>query len=926
MPSLPTLSDNGITGTWSPATVSNTNSGTYTFTPAANQCATTATFTVTITPNVTPSFIFGTTLTICEGGVVPALPATSTNGISGTWSPATVDNNNSGTYTFTPAAGVCALPASFTVTVNPNVTPVFAFGTTLSICSGAIAPALPATSTNGIAGTWSPATVSNTSSGTYTFTPATGLCALPTTLSVTVNSNTTPTFAFGTSLTACEGSSMPSLPALSDNGITGTWSPATVSNTNSGTYTFTPAANQCATTATFTVTITPNVTPSFTFGTSLTICEGGVVPALPNTSTNGITGTWSPATVDNNNSGTYTFTPTAGICALPVNFVVTVNPNVTPSFSFGNALNICAGSTAPALPATSLNGITGTWSPATIDNQNPGTYTFTPTTGLCALPVSLNVTVQPTVLPVFSIGTSLTICEGAAVPLLPGVSDNGIAGSWSPAMVSNTTSGVYTFTPSGNACYLPVSFTVTVNPNIVPAFDFGTSLGICEGGIVPALPNTSTNGISGTWSPAVVDNNNSGTYTFTPAAGSCATTATFTVTVNPNTVPVFDFGTSLSICAGASVPALPTASTNGVNGTWSPAAVSNQASGVYTFTPVTNVCASPVTFTVTVTPNTIPVFDFGTSLIICSGGVVPVLPTTSNNGFTGTWSPATVSNTASAVYTFTPDPVPGQCIGVAAFTVTVNPILTPTFSFGTSLSLCSGSTAPVLPATSDNGISGTWSPAVVSNQASGVYTFTSVPGQCASAGTTLNVTVIPVATVFSGNKDTVVNDGAIIPGNNLSGSPAGVSFNWTNSNPAIGLPASGTGNIPSFTAVNSGSAPVIAVITITPVVNGCAGAPYVYRITVNALDKDVFVPNVFSPNNDGKNDLLKVYGNYISRIDMRIFNQWGEQVQRITDKNAGWDGRHQGKPQPVGVYVYTLQVVMLDGRTLNLKGNITLLR
>jgi gliding motility-associated-like protein len=109
-------------------------------------------------------------------------------------------------------------------------------------------------------------------------------------------------------------------------------------------------------------------------------------------------------------------------------------------------------------------------------------------------------------------------------------------------------------------------------------------------------------------------------------------------------------------------------------------------------------------------------------------------------------------------------------------------------------------------------------------------------------------------------------------------------------------------------------------------INGCAGASRSYTITVRPLDKDVFVPNVFSPNGDGKNDFLMVYGNYISRIDMRIFNQWGEQVVRITDKTKGWDGKHQGKPQPVGVYVYALEVIMTDGRTIKLKGSITLVR
>jgi gliding motility-associated-like protein len=59
---------------------------------------------------------------------------------------------------------------------------------------------------------------------------------------------------------------------------------------------------------------------------------------------------------------------------------------------------------------------------------------------------------------------------------------------------------------------------------------------------------------------------------------------------------------------------------------------------------------------------------------------------------------------------------------------------------------------------------------------------------------------------------------------------------------------------------------------------------------------------------------------------MRIFNQWGEQVDMITNQSKGWDGKHQGKPQPVGVYVYGLEATMTDGRKVRLKGNITLIR
>ncbi len=723
----------------------------------------------------------------------------------------------------------------------------------------------------------------------------------------------------------CAGSTPPSLPTTSNNGISGTWSPSVIDNQASGSYTFTPTPGQCGLSATINVTVIPNITPTFTFGTSMVICGSGTVPLLPNTSGNGINGTWSPAVVDDQNSGTYTFTPSPGQCATTATFSVTVNPNITPTFSFGTSLTICAGEAVPSLPATSINGITGSWSPATVDNQNSGTYTFTPAAEQCATTTTFTVTVNPIVTPVFSFGPSLTICAGGPVPVLATTSDNGINGSWSPAVVDDQTSGVYTFTPTAGQCATTTTFTVTVNPNITPTFTFGTSMVICGGGSVPSLPATSGNGITGTWSPATVDDQASATYTFTPSPGQCATIATFSVTVNPNITPTFSFGPALTICAGTGVPTLPTTSDNGITGTWSPATASDQNSGTYTFTPAAGQCATTATFTVTVNPNSIPAFSFGPSLVICAGGTVPTLPTTSDNGINGTWSPAVVSNQTSGVYIFTPATMPGQCISSARFVVTVNQIVTPTFGFGASQIICAGTTVPVLPTTSDNGINGTWSPAVVSNQTSGVYTFTTAPGQCAAPGATFTVTVPPVATVNS-TTDISVTDGATIPLFSPSGTPAGVSFSWTNSNTAIGLAASGTGNVPSFTAINKGSAPISATITVTPIINGCAGTPVSYVITVTPLEKDVFVPNVFSPNGDGKNDILFAYGNYIDQLDMRIFNQWGEQVYVINSKAKGWDGTYKGKAQPVGVYVYALKAVLSDGRTVQMKGSITLVR
>jgi len=91
-------------------------------------------------------------------------------------------------------------------------------------------------------------------------------------------------------------------------------------------------------------------------------------------------------------------------------------------------------------------------------------------------------------------------------------------------------------------------------------------------------------------------------------------------------------------------------------------------------------------------------------------------------------------------------------------------------------------------------------------------------------------------------------------------------------------------------------------------------------------DVGVFIPNTFTPNGDGKNDLLKAYGNYMKSINMQIYNQWGEKIFTTTDLQNGWNGSVNGKPQPVGVYVYVVTVTMQDGRVINKKGSVNIVR
>ncbi|WP_343304611.1 gliding motility-associated C-terminal domain-containing protein [Chitinophaga niabensis] len=96
--------------------------------------------------------------------------------------------------------------------------------------------------------------------------------------------------------------------------------------------------------------------------------------------------------------------------------------------------------------------------------------------------------------------------------------------------------------------------------------------------------------------------------------------------------------------------------------------------------------------------------------------------------------------------------------------------------------------------------------------------------------------------------------------------------------------------------------------------------------TDNPAGNTIFVPNAFTPNGDGLNDVLLVYGTTIATMEIRIYNQWGQMIFESKDKGRGWDGTMSGKPQPVGVYNYILRATLQDGTTVQKRGTITIVR
>jgi gliding motility-associated-like protein len=108
--------------------------------------------------------------------------------------------------------------------------------------------------------------------------------------------------------------------------------------------------------------------------------------------------------------------------------------------------------------------------------------------------------------------------------------------------------------------------------------------------------------------------------------------------------------------------------------------------------------------------------------------------------------------------------------------------------------------------------------------------------------------------------------------------------------------------------------------------NGCRKD---FVVTVREEDCEnaaIYMPNAFTPNGDGKNDVFRIP--FEVRIDLKefaIYNRWGNTVFRTTDRNTGWDGTLNGKSCTYGTYVYFIRGLINNKESL-LKGTISLIR
>ncbi|MBI2268885.1 MAG: SBBP repeat-containing protein [Bacteroidetes bacterium] len=149
----------------------------------------------------------------------------------------------------------------------------------------------------------------------------------------------------------------------------------------------------------------------------------------------------------------------------------------------------------------------------------------------------------------------------------------------------------------------------------------------------------------------------------------------------------------------------------------------------------------------------------------------------------------------------------------------------------------------------------------------------------------------------------------------------GISYSWS---PANGLSCTNCDNPEANPAKTT-----TYTVTATDI-NGCVIEA---MITITVLppctnDEDaVFIANIFSPNNDGKNDILYIEGNGLTNIYWAIYDRWGNLLFETIDQSRGWDGTKNGMPVENGVYVYYLKgICRRTNSDVNLKGNVSIVK
>ncbi len=920
------------------------------------------------------SWVFGQ----CLNGIIPVTSCSSPAG----W----VNMGTGGTYT--PSAGADTVQVTDNNGTNVVFYDISTIPPCSAVCDATIDPAGPfcendpattlTAATTG--GTWTGTGITNGSTGT--FNPATAGagshvitytlgCGDSDTETIVVNAQDDPSFTYAQT-TYCTTDPNPSPNSITTSGGTfsidngGTINTSTgeidIATSGAGSYTVTySTGGTCPATGTLSITITAGA--DATISAAGPFCENAASVTLSAVDaggtwtgtgiTNGTTGEFDPATAG---AGAHIITYTiSGSCGDSDTETITVNALDDATFTYAQS-SYCLSDPNPSPNSVTIPGgtftinnggtINGSTGEIDIATSGAGSYDVTYTTnGPC--PTSSTITIIITTGADATIAATTPLCENDPILILSATDPggtwtgtgiiNGTTGEFDPAIAGPGTHTI-TYTISGS-CGDADTETVTVVAQDDASFTYAS------GSYCLSDPNPTPNAIATPGGTFTIDNagtinagtgeldiSGTGTGSFTVTyitGGTCPDTATFSVNISN----AFDATITPAgpFCANDGVQTLTavdaggnwsgTGITNGATGTFDPAIA---GPGTHTITySIGGSCGDTDTETITVNAADDASFSYPTtafcisdpdpspSSIATPGGTFTMSPSGTINASSGEIDLDATGNGTYMVYYTTNGPCPGIDSVSITITTQADATIDPAGPY------CESDPAVTFTA---NGTGGTWSGTGI-DPSTGLFDpglagpgtwdiIYTIPGGCGDADT-IQVIVYndPIA---NAGLDTTIYLGEVV---GLSGQ-GGVNYTWS---PPNGLSCTNCANPDAspFTTTTY--------IMTTTDINGCSSTDNV-TVYVIEEEQDIFVPNIFSPNGDGNNDVFYVEGSGLNNFNLSIFNRWGELVFESSDQNTGWDGTQNGKGLNNAVFVYMVRYTDTLGNEQTISGNVTLLR
>jgi gliding motility-associated-like protein len=495
-----------------------------------------------------------------------------------------------------------------------------------------------------------------------------------------------------------------------------------------------------------------------------------------------------------------------------------VTTQILPTFTPIDPL--CQNSTAPQLPTTSNNGISGTWSPATIRTDSTGkrTYTFTPTQtgGQCVGPTTMDITVRP----VLNSSTTITICT------------NQLPYSWNGQTFS--AAGNYEVTLlSTLGCDSVASLKLVVNSFLTST----TKVSVCPLQL-PYLWNGRSYNAAGTYTTTLQNRR------------GCDSVASLVLTVDPVITTVID----TTVCS-TQIPFSWNGQKYDLEGTYSKKMTTSAG------------CDSVATLKLKIAP--IP-----TAYLTGSSKVCPGMATILNLNLSGTGPWKVVYSDDSASYTI-------DSITVTPYKFNVSPSVTTTYR---------------IKSVSNNG--------------------------CTNPNLDVPFTVSVIASEKGVRRQTEfahANSPKQLEARNFG---PDYRISW---DPIVGLsqylipnPIFNYDKTTQYTITSRSTLGCVTVDTLeVKIVPEAPGNPAA----------ELFVPKAWTPNGDGKNDILFPFPARIRELKyFRIYNRWGQLMFETNQLLKGWNGTFNGKPQVMDAYSWTLEAIGIDGTIIKRSGNSALLR